>query len=70
MNQERFMQMVISEYQTRSEMTMILSKTQNKKFRTWFFKKGKRHFKWNSWKCQKEYNNFCKAFNIGENNKT
>lgn len=70
MNHHKFMQMVISEYQIRSEMTMCLSKTQNRKFRKWFFKKGKRCFDWNNWKCQKEFNQFCKTFNIGQDHET
>jgi hypothetical protein len=64
MNHEGFMKEVIRELQTRSLMTYQLSKTQHKDFRKWFFRKARKHFKWNRWKCQKEWNQFCDAFNI------
>ena len=58
------MEMVVRECEERSLMTNRFSKRKFRKFRNWFFKKGKLHFQWNKWQCQKEFDRFIEAFNV------
>lgn len=64
MRQEDFMIMVVEECQKRSFMTYRFSKRKLKKFKNWFFRKGRKHFGWTKWKAQREWVAFIKAYNI------
>lgn len=63
-NESKFMEMVVRECQKRSQMTYLFSNRNYQKFRKWFFKQGKKHFKWTNGKCEFEFDIFAKAFNL------
>ncbi|MHA2089221.1 MAG: hypothetical protein ACW98K_00055 [Candidatus Kariarchaeaceae archaeon] len=64
MKKEDFMEMVATECEIRSQMTFTFSKIKLRKFRKWFFKKGKKYYSWSKWKCYYEWEQFIEAFNI------
>jgi len=63
MEKQKFGEMIMLEIKVRSEMTMHLSKTKQKSFRSWFFKQGKKIYSWTIPKCKLEYENLKKTFN-------
>jgi hypothetical protein len=64
MEPEKFMETVVRECQVRSLMTYSFSKRGLRRFKTWFYQKGKKCYRWSDQRCEKEWNSFKKAFNV------
>tara|TARA_R110000772_G_scaffold17332_10_gene48398 strand:+ start:1821 stop:2024 length:204 start_codon:yes stop_codon:yes gene_type:complete len=64
MTETEFMERFALECKVRSRMTFQFSRKEYRKFKLFFIRKGRLHFKWNVTKSTKEFNAMCKAFKI------
>lgn len=64
MTEKQFAEEVVMEVRLRSMMTYVLTKKQHRKFKIFFTKLAEKNLEWDKIKCRKEFDRFCKSFNV------